>query len=273
MNSSQQDPATLILDPKHPGINDIAYITRRTQLFNIARDYRLSNRGIPLVQYTTEENAIWQFIYEHLDEAHQIYACDFYRLGKQRLNFTAKKMPEIFELSATLNRDYGFSLVAAEGLIPPRAFFAYLSKRIMPCTQYLRHGSHPSYTPEPDAVHDIIGHIPPLLHPEYAELIALIGEGVKQADDHELLAWEKIYWFTIEFGLIEEKDSVKSFGAGLFSSYEEMQHAFSTHVQLKPFDLEAIIHNDYDPTRLQEIFYVIPSIKTLHQALEKFLQR
>lgn len=261
----------LILDAKHPGINDPTYVARRKQLFELGREYRLTNRGIPRVQYTTEEHAIWRYISERLEDAHQQFACDFYCRAKKKLQLSAEQMPEIFELSEELQRSYGYRLIAAEGLIPPRIFFAYLSERIMPCTQYLRHGSYPSYTPEPDAVHDIIGHVPPLLNPEYAEVITMIGHGVKQADDKAIIAWEKIYWFTIEFGLIEERDSVKAFGAGLFSSYEEMQHANSAAVNLRPFDLDEVIHTEYDPTRLQDTMFVIPSIQTLKKAVETFL--
>jgi len=181
-------------------------------------------------------------------------------------------MPQLRELSQSLYRKNGFHLVTAEGLISTREFHTYLYNRSMACTQFLRHGSKPEYTPEPDAVHDILGHVPSLLNQEYAECSQLIGKGVRQANDEQLLAWDRLYWFTIEFGLIQEDNDLKVFGAGILSSYGEMKHCFSDSVERKPFNLEEVIHTDYDPTKMQDVLFIIPTIAHLKQAIKRLIQ-
>jgi len=261
------------LDPKHPGINDLEYIKRRTHFYNIARDYRLNDKGLPYIKYTEQENNVWHTVLSKLATVHQAKACRSYIDGKRLLEFNSQAIPQIGELNIKLKALHGVQLVPAEGLIEPKEFFNYLSHKIMPCTMFLRHHSEPEYTPEPDAVHDIIGHLPQLMDAEYTQLIALIGQGVKTASVEQMLAWERIYWFTIEFGLIEAAGELKVFGAGLLSSFGEMEYCYSDQVTRKPFDLETVINTDYDPTLMQEVLFIIPSIQVLINEVETLIRK
>lgn len=266
-----EEPTELILDEKHPGLQDQAYINRRNEFFNLARHYRLQELGLPKIEYTPLEHALWHTISKELEQAHQKYACSIYLQGKKALGLQIDKIPDLNTLNHQLKKQHGIQLVPAEGLIPTRAFFHYLSNRYMPCTQYLRYHLQPQYTPEPDAVHDIIGHVSPLMNKEYVELIQLIGTGVRQATDEQLLAWQRVYWFTIEFGLLQEGDQLKAFGAGLLSSFGELEYCLSNKVDRRPLDMHAIIEQDYDTTCMQNILFVIPSVTKLKQAVKELI--
>ena len=153
-------------------------------------------------------------------------------------------------------------LVPAEGALPYRTFYQYIGARGFPVTQFIRHGSHPEFTPEPDMIHDCLGHVPPLMNHDYAELLALIGKAVSatHAGEH-VLALKRFSWFSIEFGLIEEAGETKVFGAGILSSTGEIPYSvLSPDVTRRPFVTDAVINTDYDPSRMQDHLFVAPSL-------------
>lgn len=264
---------SLELDPKHPGINDPAYIERRTSFFDLARKARLAGEEMPVIDYTPEENAIWGLILERLAEAHERRAWATYLEGRRQLAFIPDRLPNHRELSRTLHALNGLRLAPAEGLIDFREFFSHLADREMPCTQYLRHGSQPQYTPEPDVIHDVIGHVPTLMNADYVSLIQIVGRAARKATTEQLAMLNRIYWFGIEFGLIEEGGDVKIFGSGLLSSFGEMEHAFSDEVQRLPFVMADVIQRDYDPTAMQPVLYVIPSLASLIRDTQDLVNR
>ncbi len=263
----------IVLDPKHPGLNDKQYVARRTELFHLARDYRLHNKGIPIVDYTSQENEIWRYISEKLISSHLKKACDIYLTGKELVNLDTQKMPQLHNLQKQLQAKHHIGIVPAEGLLHGRTFHHYLRQRAMPATLFIRHHGDPEYTPEPDAVHDVLGHVPPLMNTEYVDIIQLIGRAVQTANEEELIAWSRVYWFTIEFGLIKEHNELKVFGAGLLSSFGEMDYCFSDNVERRPFSLDEVITTDYDTSRMQHIIFVIPSLDALKAAVLELMAR
>jgi phenylalanine-4-hydroxylase len=268
------DPATglLSLDPKNPGIHDRAYRERRTSLYHLAREHRLGGAGIPRVGHTEEEHEVWRHVSRKLEEVHRRRACSLYLSCKKRIGLDTRAMPELQDLDARVQESAGLSLVPAEGLIPPREFFACLAERTMPCTQYLRHHSRPAYTPEPDAVHDVIGHVPYFMDRAYGEMARLLGEGGAGCSEEHLVAFERFYWFGIEFGLIEEEGSLKVFGAGILSSFGEMEHCVSAEVERRPFTLDEVIETDFDTTVMQEKLFVIRSLDHLKHETAALLE-
>jgi monomeric phenylalanine-4-hydroxylase len=263
----------LTLDSNHPGVADSDYINRRAMFFNVAREHRLHDKGLPYIEYTSEEHDIWRTVSEKLIESHNKSASEIYLEGKNLLGIETHCIPQLKDLDKSLREQHDMGLVPAEGLIDVKNFFHYLSQRFMPCTQFLRHGANPEYTPEPDAVHDVIGHIPPLMNKEYADLIQLIGQGVHSANMEQLQAWQRIYWFTVEFGLIEESNQLKVYGAGLLSSFGEMEYCFSEKVDRRPFDLDKVIHQAYNSNIMQNVLYVIPSLSFLREQIEILIER
>src|ERR1051325_4170709 len=210
------DPDTLELEPGHPGLNDAGYVQRRKELFALCRRHRLQHLGPPFIDYTPEETRIWREVSPKLDELHRRHACSIYLKAKDTLGISADKIPQLRTLSERLERETNMHLVPAEGPLAYRTFYSYIAQRGFPVTQVLRHGSHPEFTPEPDMIHDCLGHVPPLMNHDYAEVLTLIGKAAYTSPDPlQVLALKRFSWYSIEFGLMEEAGEIKVFGAGI----------------------------------------------------------
>jgi phenylalanine-4-hydroxylase len=140
-------------------------------------------------------------------------------------------------------------------------------------TQYIRHHSRPEYTPEPDIVHEAIGHIPMFTNLNFADYSQFIGHGARIATDEQIEELGRLYWFTVEFGLVEHEGDVKAYGAGLLSSFGELEHAFSDKVERRPFDLEQVINHDFTYSDMQPVLYVIPSYAELKEVTREYISR
>jgi phenylalanine-4-hydroxylase len=263
------------LEPDHPGLGDTEYIARRQFLFDLTRKHRVERLGPPLIDYTPEETRIWREVSPKLDELHVKHASEIYLKAKRELAITADEIPQLKVLSERVRRETDMHLVPAEGALPYRTFYEYIAQRGFPVTQFLRHGSHPEFTPEPDMIHDCLGHVPPLMNRDYAELLTLIGKAAA-ATPHgdQVLALKRFSWFSIEFGLIEEHGETKVFGAGILSSFGEIPHSlFSPDARRRPFVTEDVIRQDYDPSHMQVNFFIAPSFKFLRTELEGLVRR
>jgi len=175
-------------------------------------------------------------------------------------------------MNRRLKETTGFRLAPIEGLVETRSFLSWLSYRVMLSTQYIRHHSRPEYTPEPDIVHESIGHIPMFTNPNFADYSQFIGHGARIATDKQLEELGRLYWFTVEFGLVEHEGDIKAYGAGLLSSFGELEHAFSDQVERRPFDLEQVINTSYDYSEMQPVLYVIPSYAELKEVTRKYIE-
>jgi phenylalanine-4-hydroxylase len=269
------DVTELELEPGHPGLGDEEYIRRRKELFALCRKHRLERLGPPLIQYTPEETRIWREVSPKLDELHQKYAGQLYLQAKRELAITRDEIPQLRLLSERVQRETNMHLVPAEGALPYRTFYQYIAERGFPVTQFLRHGSHPEFTPEPDMIHDCLGHVPPLMNQDYAELLTLIGKAVAATTKgDQVLALKRFSWFSIEFGLIEEAGETKVFGAGILSSTGEIPYSLlSPEVTRRPFVTDVVINTDYDPSRMQDRLFIAPSLPFLRRELEALVRR
>ena len=268
------DPDVLELEPVHPGINDASYVSRRNDLFALCRQYRLGSLGPPLIDYTDEEQRIWREVSPKLEDLHVRHASRIYLDAKRELGISADRIPQLRHLSEHLKARTGIHLVPAEGPIAYRIFYTYIADGGFPCTQFIRYGSQPEYTPEPDMIHDCLGHVPPLLNHDYAALLRMIGRATVRATsgDH-VLALKRLSWFSIEFGLIEEEGETRVFGAGILSSTGEIPFSLSSKVERRPFVTEEVIETDYDWTKMQELLFVIPSFAFLRREVETLVRR
>jgi phenylalanine-4-hydroxylase len=269
------DVTELELEPGHPGLGDEGYIQRRKELFALCRKHRLENLGPPLIDYNAEETRIWREVSPKLDELHFRYACRIYLNAKRELAITRDEIPQLRHLSDRVRRETNMHLVAAEGALPYRTFYEYIAQRGFPVTQFIRHGSHPEFTPEPDMIHDCLGHVPPLMNQDYAELLTLIGKAAATTRTGEqVLALKRFSWFSIEFGLIEEAGATKVFGAGILSSTGEIPYSInSPEVKREPFVTDVVINTDYDPSRMQDHLFIAPSFPFLRRELEALVRR
>ena len=272
---SPPEATELELEPGHPGLGDPFYIQRRKNLFALCRRHRLEELGPPLIDYTAEETRIWRDVSPKLNELHVKHACQIYLAAKRDLAINQQQIPQLRTLSERVRLETNMHLVPAEGALPYRTFYQYIGARGFPVTQFIRHGSHPEFTPEPDMIHDCLGHVPPLMNHDYAELLTLIGRAVSATHSGEhVLALKRFSWFSIEFGLIEDAGETKVFGAGILSSTGEIPYSvMSPDVTRRPFVTDVVINTDYDPSRMQKDFFIAPSLPFLRRELEGLVRR
>lgn len=255
----------------HPGANDEDYLKRRNYIASLAKKFR-ETLVITDVEYTDEEQGVWRYVAEQLEEIQSRRASKFYLAAKKNLGISNDHIPQLTEMNARLKELSNFRLAPIEGLVDTRAFLSWLSYRTMLSTQYIRHHSQPGYTPEPDIVHESIGHIPMFTNRSFADFSQFIGHGARIANDTQLKELGTLYWFTVEFGLIRENGDLKAYGAGLLSSFEELEHAFSDEVERRDFDLERVINTEYEYSEMQPILYVIPSYEKLKEVTKRYIE-
>ena len=264
------DAHLITLDQEHPGFRDRAYRVRRDAIARLALAHRRGEPP-PEVAYNPDEQKVWDGVLTALAPLHARYACKSFLDAWPRLGFDRARIPQLSEVSAQLKGHTGFTYEPVAGLMSPREFMERLAGRAFLATQYMRHPSAPLYTPEPDVIHELVGHAPLLSDERYARLNALFGEATAATDDTGVERLIRTYWFCLEFGLVREGDGVKAVGAGLLSSFGELGR-FERESTLLPFDLERIAQTPFDPTQYQATLFVAPSEDALLKTLTGWLE-
>ena len=263
--------AIVPLDPDHPGFRDREYRARRNAIANIAMTYTPGS-PIPAAPYTELEHGVWKAIWQALGPAHREHACAEYLGCIERLAFDADRIPQLDEVSRKVEAISGFRLEPVAGLVEPRVFLESLARGVFLSTQYIRHHSTPLYTPEPDVAHEIIGHAVTLASTRLAELNRLFGEAVTRTEERsELDRLARVYWFTIEFGVLRENGRLKAYGTGLLSSAGELSEMHKA--KLRPLDINAAADHVYDPTHYQAELFCADSFDEMYETLKDFLVR
>ena len=218
----------------HPGVSDPEYLSRRNEIAQAAVGLRPGEDARPIA-YTDAEDSTWATAQQALGELHRQHACAAFLDGVQRLALPTDRVPQLADVSRRLQKLTGWRVQAAPGLAPIREFYGCLGERRFLSTQYVRHPSVPLYTPEPDVIHEVVGHCNSLANPQFADLYAAAGAASKRVDDETLTRFSKTFWFTLEFGVVWEAGDLKAYGAGLLSSYGEM-NAYR-NAELRDWDL------------------------------------
>lgn len=258
------------LNPDHPGFRDPIYRRRRDEIAAAALAHRPPDPA-PIIEYSDEERAVWAEVLPRLGELHAERACKEHLAAWPRLGFVARAIPQLRDVTAILRAHTGFSLQPVAGLVTPRVFMEHLADGIFLATQYMRHHSRPLYTPEPDVIHELIGHAAMLTEPRFAQVNRLFGEATRRADEARVEALIRAYWFTLEFGLVRQGKETKAFGAGLLSSIGEIAR-YTTDATVRPFSIEEVTRMPFDPTQYQTVLFVATSTDALLGELEAWLR-
>ena len=265
---SDDGDVTVHLGDNHPGAVDPEYRARRNSLAGLAMAWQPGTPP-PTAPYTAAEHEVWRIVCDHLRGLHERLACAVYLEGKDRLRLPEDRVPQLVEVNDLLGPLTGFQYVPAAGLVPLLDFYGSLADGIFHSTQYVRHHSVPLYTPEPDVLHEVFGHGNCLAHDRFAALYRAAGDAVRRVETDEALEFiSKVFWFSLEFGVLREDGEVRSYGAGLLSSYGEIQQV--AQADLRPLDIARMGVQTYDITHYQPILFCAEGFDEVEDVVGRF---
>jgi len=221
--------------------------------------------------YTPEQHAIWsELVTRRMPQLEQ-HACAEYLDGFQQIGLQADELPNLKAVSARLQPRTGWQSTPVSGFLPADAFFEMLAARMFPTTTWIRSREAMGYTPEPDIFHDVFGHVPMHAHPVFANFLEHYGKvcaALTSADDLERMG--RLFWFTVEFGVIREQGAIKVYGSGLISSHGECTHVVErgAGLEIRDFDLDQVLEEKVDTGNMQKVLYAIESFDQIYEAMK-----
>ncbi|KAJ8924789.1 hypothetical protein NQ315_000942 [Exocentrus adspersus] len=247
------------LDADHPGFKDPVYRTRREQFFRIAMNYKQGT------------------VLRELQKLYQMHACKEYLENWPQLvkycGYREDNIPQLQDVNIFLKRKTGFQLRPVAGYLSPRDFLSGLAFRVFHCTQYIRHSSDPFYTPEPDCCHELLGHMPLLANPSFAQFSQELGLASLGACEEDVNKLATLYFFTVEFGLAKQDGELKIYGAGLLSSVSELKHAITSPDKVKRFDPDVTCKQECIITDFQLGYWYTDTFEEAKEKMRTFAEQ
>lgn len=215
--------------------------------------------------YTPQEHAVWKTLFERQSKLLPGRACDEFVRGMQDLPIGPDQIPNFEQLSETLSQRTGWQIVAVPGLVPDDVFFEHLAHRRFPAGHFIRKPHELDYLEEPDVFHDVFGHVPMLMNPAIADYIQAYGEGGLRAQRLGVLEkLARVYWYTVEFGLVKQPGGLRVYGAGIASSATETVFSVEDDSPNRvAFDLERVMRTNYRIDDFQESYFVLDNLNDL----------
>jgi phenylalanine-4-hydroxylase len=216
-------------------------------------------------RYTPEEHAVWRTLYARQTKLLPDRACDAYVAGMRDLPIAGDKIPDFRRLSDVLMRRSGWRIVAVPGLVPDDVFFAHLANRRFPAGNFIRKADQLGYIAEPDVFHDVFGHVPMLMNPVMADFLQAYGEGGLRAQQLGVLPnLARVYWYTVEFGLVMQREGLRIYGAGIVSSFTESVFALDDSTRHRMwFDLQRVMRTRLRIDDFQQTYFVLHDLDEL----------
>lgn len=226
-------------------------------------------------RYTDENQAVWRELFDRRMQTLDRQASGVFLSGLRAIGLSREKVPLVRGINARLASLTGWESHPVPGYLPAKAFFACLAQRRFPTTITVRPKALIDYLPEPDIFHDIFGHVPLHADPIFADFLQTYGQAALHAESpHHVERLARLFWFTVEFGLIAEDGRTKLYGSGLISSLGESEHALSSpHVDRRSFDLDLVCETPFEIDHYQPILYVLDSFEQLRDAMNGYAER
>lgn len=222
-----------------------------------------------MVDYTDEENAVWHELITRQEHIIKGRACDEYIKGLEILDFPKNKIPQCKEVSHVLKDITGWALEPVPALIPFDRFFSLLANRRFPAATFIRRKEEIDYLKEPDIFHEIYGHCPLLTNPAYAQFTQIYGELGLKASHEERVLLARLFWYTIEFGLIKTENGLRAYGGGILSSINETVYCLDSNIpERKPFNPMDALKTPYRIDTIQPIYFVLDSFDQLYHLID-----
>ncbi len=221
--------------------------------------------------FSADENETWKTVFTRHQLTRETKIYDLFNRGVTTLQMNGEQIPDLDQINKKLKSISGFQGLLVEGLEDGSSFYQLLAERFFPVGNFIRNKDDISYTPAPDIIHDLYGHLPFFIDRNYADFCQKFGEiAIRYSHQPELFRqFERFFWFTIEFGLIETEHGRKVFGAGIASSLGECEYALGSVPNQIPFDVETIRHQDFRIDIMQPTLFVLKNVQQLFDGLEE----
>jgi phenylalanine-4-hydroxylase len=224
--------------------------------------------------YTPEQHAIWRELVSRRMPQLEQHASTEYLNGFHQIGLQPTQLPDLAAVSRRLQPVTGWQSTPVSGFLPADAFFAMLSARLFPTTTWIRSRDAMEYTPEPDIFHDVFGHVPMHAHPVFADFLQHYGQlcaSLTRPEDLERLG--RLFWFTVEFGVIRERGQIKVYGSGLISSHGECTHVVTGGAEIRDFNLDQVLNTTVNVSEMQPVLYAIESFEQIYEATKQAASR
>ena len=221
------------------------------------------------ITYSTEETSVWRDLYSAQMDRLQHFACRAYLEGQDKLGFSANAIPQVSDVDARLAQLTGAGVEPVAAIIPQAQFSGLLRARRFPVATFIRRREDIDYIEEPDIFHEVFGHCPMLTDPHVCDFFERFGTLALAVDKRHIKRLFRLFWFSVEFGLIREDGQLKAFGAGIMSSPAEAEHAANGHAAILPFDPLTVLRTPYRIDILQPVYFVIDSFEALAASLDQ----
>ena len=226
-------------------------------------------------RYSEANHDVWRRLYDQRIDSLREQASNTFLAGFDAFNLPSDKVPNLDQVNAVLADATGWQSRPVPGYLPAKAFFAFLARREFPTTITVRPKTQMDYLPEPDIIHDVFGHVPLHADPVFADFLQTYGKAALfAATDEHMERLARLFWFTVEFGLVKEDGRLKGYGSGLMSSIGESFHSLeSPNVERRPFELERVCDTPFQIDHYQPILYVLESFEQLRDAMNDYAQQ
>jgi phenylalanine-4-hydroxylase len=220
--------------------------------------------------YTPEQHSVWADLVRRRMIQLRRHACTEYLEGFEVIGLREDSIPNLTDVNARLQPRTGWCATPVSGFLPPDAFFDMLAARQFPTTTYLRSRESFDYTPEPDIFHDVFGHVPMHAHPVFADFLQQYGKVCAQLTNKgDLERMGRLFWFTVEFGIIRQQGRVRLYGSGLISSQGESDYVVNGGPEIRNFNLDQVLEQQFSTSEMQPILYVVESFDEIYAAAKQ----
>ena len=225
-------------------------------------------------RYTAEDHEVWGILYERRMRELERTGSRVFLDGAAAIGLRQDAVPDLREVNLSLDRRTGWNAVPVSGFLPAPQFFACLAKRRFPTTVKVRPRSQLDYLPEPDIFHDVFGHVPLHSDPYFADFLQRFGAIAAAArTEEETMQMARLFWFTVEFGLVHEDGALKVYGSGLISSAGDAANALGPKCERRPFSLDAVLAQPFEIDRFQDVLFVVEDFGQLFEAVAEAERR
>jgi phenylalanine-4-hydroxylase len=234
--------------------------------------------------YTPEQHAVWAELVRRRMPQLREHACQEYLDGFEQIGLREDTIPNLAEVNKRLSPRTGWNATPVSGFLPPDAFFEMLAARQFPTTTWLRSRDSLEYTPEPDIFHDVFGHVPMHAHPVFADFLQQYGKVCARLTDKDKLErMGRLFWFTVEFGVIRQNGRIKLYGSGLISSHGESNYVIESlnsgdakserGPEIRDFNLDRVLNQQFLVSEMQKVLYAVDSFDQIYEAAQQAEER